>query len=111
MGYYTDYTLTTIPEQLPADFDSKFKEITSYSVADIDGNIKWYDHDEDMLKLSALYPNIFFTLEGVGEDSDDRWISYYVNGKSQDGNLHKVYDEPDFSLLDNFDTRYPEYFI
>jgi len=39
------------------------------------------------------YPDILFTLEGKGEESDDLWISYYQNGKAQHCQAEIVYPE------------------
>jgi hypothetical protein len=44
---------------------------------------KWYEHQEDMRKFSALHSNILFTLHGEGEENDDLWNEYYLNGKLQ----------------------------
>lgn len=42
--------------------------------------VKWYSHDEDMMKLSKLFPRMIFKLHGEGEESGDIWDSYYQNG-------------------------------
>jgi hypothetical protein len=44
---------------------------------------KWYDHEKCMLEFSQLYPNFLFTLEGKGEEDDDIWKKYFVNGMVQ----------------------------
>lgn len=89
MGYYTGYSLDiTGPDAL-------VEKATEYIVAneemnyalgeDLNGgdNCKWYDHEEDMIKLSNLYPELLFTLEGNGEESDDQWKKYFIGGKMQ----------------------------
>jgi len=43
--------------------------------------VKWYDHHDDMVELSRAFPQVLFTLEGAGEEMDDRWRKYYLNGK------------------------------
>ena len=93
MGYNTAYTLKThnskylisdILTEIKAaalDFDNLF-----YAV---DGNgetydsIKWYDHERDIIKLSKLYPDVIFDLYGEGEDNEDIWHKYFLNGKIQ----------------------------
>jgi len=87
MGYYTDYTLTA-DKKLPEDFNEKFEEITDYcfNFGEI-FEAKWYNHEKDMIELSKIYPNILFTLEGVGEeqyaDEPDMWRMYFKNGESK----------------------------
>ena len=43
--------------------------------------MKWYNNEEDLIKLSTLFPKYFFLLHGFGEDSDDIWRAYAHNGK------------------------------
>ena len=41
---------------------------------------KWYEHEEDMIKISQQFPNMTFCLEGIGEDREDMWRKYFHNG-------------------------------
>ena len=55
---------------------------------------KWYNHEEDLEKISKKYPDIAFSVEGDGEDFDDHWIQYWHNGKSYSEKIHfKSYNE------------------
>lgn len=36
-----------------------------------------------MLRLSLRFPDVLLTLRGKGEEDDDRWVSYYLNGGVQ----------------------------
>ena len=47
----------------------------------LNDSMKWYDHENDMCKLSAMFPDLYFTLEGDGEDSDDYWRKLFHNGE------------------------------
>lgn len=47
------------------------------------GNAKWCDSDKDMLLMSIRFPDVLFTLHGIGEESDDMWFAYYLNGEHQ----------------------------
>jgi hypothetical protein len=44
---------------------------------------KWYDREKDMRALSSQFPTVLFTLHGEGEDNDDIWTEYYLDGKIQ----------------------------
>ena len=103
MGYYTDYNLTA--------HGASEKQLTEMNKIIIqewglekwgDGwwcNAKWYDHDDDMIGLSNLYPDVLFILEGNGEESDDIWITYYKGGKHQYCPASIIFPEYDESKL------------
>ena len=44
---------------------------------------KWYEHTQDMCRVSMEYPNVLFTLTGNGEEPEDMWVKYFMNGKVQ----------------------------
>lgn len=44
---------------------------------------RWYEHQEDMRRVSARYPGFLFTLHGEGEENEDIWNEYYLGGKMQ----------------------------
>ncbi len=52
-----------------------FEDIT---VDDLEG--KWYEYEEDMIKLSAAFPDFTFVLEGCGEERSDWWVGTWENG-------------------------------
>jgi len=43
----------------------------------------WYLHVDDLRRLSKENPHFLFILHGEGEEPDDLWNEYYVNGKCQ----------------------------
>ena len=47
-------------------------------------SVKWYDHRKDMIRVSKDYPDILFTLSGEGEEPEDLWKEYYLNGQYQE---------------------------
>ena len=100
MGYYTDYTLNIkddinaallgdtdrldeIEEFLKSDKEHYFAGLEFSEGATYCANMKWYDHEDDMKQLSNQFRDILFELEGRGEEDDDRWIKYFLNGKMQ----------------------------
>lgn len=44
-------------------------------------SIKWYDHVEDMIKLSKVFPETLFILDGWGEEIGDVWREFYMDGE------------------------------
>jgi len=94
MGYYTNFKLefevvdsTGFPDTgaLEEKISALLDKVTGYQW---DGGLeladaKWYNHDEDMTKISKSLPKILFTLEGDGEEHGDQWVTYYQNGKKQ----------------------------
>lgn len=94
MGYYTYYSLF-----VPSFDEGKISalrakeieaEIDKMNVFD-DGELawglrceaKWYDWESDMSLLSKRFPDVLFCLHGDGEDSDDKWDAYFLNGMRQ----------------------------
>lgn len=119
MGYYTNFTLDCYDNHAYS-FDISFKtelgkaltaalhEINPYYFED-DFDLKtlsydswkWYDHDEDMVKLSIRFPNYTFILEGEGEETGDLWRTIYHDGQLERLNVKIVYEKPrsDFAQI------------
>lgn len=63
------------------------------------GNVdeaRWYEHEKDMRAFSVRFPEILFTLRGIGEDHTherpDIWIKYFKAGKMQEARIQPVFD-------------------
>lgn len=104
MGYKTDYRLEVdspklqpislwiFKDEVIDDYDSSFEEFfedlegceqEDYPmVAEVNG-IKWYDHEDDMRKISQKWMGYVFKLYGRGEDGEE-FMKYFFNGKVQD---------------------------
>lgn len=57
---------------------------------------KWYNHEEEIQRLSKEFPETLFYLHGEGEETGDIWDKYFLNGKIQ-----KCYAKiviPDFDI-------------
>jgi len=105
MGYYTDFNLAIIegPDVLTinpnqTNFDEDFRNITGYHLDELI-NAKWYDYNNNMIKLSQMYPTSLFLLEGIGEEGGDYWRTYYYNGNYQRIEAKIIFDSPDLQKL------------
>lgn len=119
MGYYTSYVMSvsvctvnedrvTISTHIPDDIRSALiEEIDKMNVfedVDVDSTCdaydKWYNHASDMTLLSIRFPNLLFLLHGEGENHDDVWNKYYLNGKEQICPAKITYDPFDFKSME-----------
>lgn len=115
MGYYTLYELRVRKpgkdqiwsQNEIAELVNALKEqkIMGYALTDVfDDNpvldiygsneVKWYDHDKDMIEISKQFPDYTFQLHGDGEETDDFWFSYYKNGEYEYCPAVLKYEEP-----------------
>lgn len=106
MGYYTSHTLTLehIDEDQPVYMDhdeiiEQFRDEydeAAYALTP-DGSrsesCKWYDHQNDLVEFSKLFPEFLFILEGEGEEPGDLWKLYVKNGKGKKVRAKIVFDE------------------
>jgi len=87
MGYYTQHELQVFNTDEPVEkFEHEISEIAYGKNTEdslFDAEVKWYDHDEHMRKISKKYPDVLFELTGYGEEKLDFWRTYYKNGKAQ----------------------------
>ena len=104
MGYMTNYYMDIVSEKPLSVLGSIEAEGDRMNVFE-DGNCRlgwnawttWYDWEEDMILLSRKFPDVLFKLNGSGEDSEDLWEAYFLNGRVQICPGRIVYD--DFNLL------------
>lgn len=120
MGYYTYYTFlwesdSDITKEREIAMNQRFcelfykesleevkKEFYGHTVDEpetwinevLSEECKWYDCFDDMKQLSSEFPEIKFTIYGDGEDSDDRWVAYFVAGKGEEYQAEIVYPDP-----------------
>ena len=115
MGYYTYYALSVEPspvsnqtklsEELQKRLNAEVDKMQVFDYGDAEGGwsgeAKWYDHNEDMISLSHRFPEVLFTLYGNGEDSEDMWYAYFLDGSIQEAPVQFDHDEFDmFKLRD-----------
>ncbi len=92
MGYYTRFQLeVVIPEEFyvekltDLDINLLFRFERLYYDSGLDafvssGEIKWYEHEEDLKTLSLSERDFLFILTGIGENPGDLWVKYFKNG-------------------------------
>ncbi len=76
MGYQTNYTLEhDVTEDALEDVRDRFGELQLGFVFDNGGcnEISWYEHEEHLGHIAAMFPEFTFTLTGVGEHEGDMW--------------------------------------
>ena len=101
MGYYSKYTVSAYDGQDKSyvyleyrdDWESTFNAITGFPFYHLDEETRWYDCEEDMIKVSKRYPDLLFEVERIGEDPDDRVIMRFKNGDSESVTGEFVYED------------------
>lgn len=83
MGYYTRYKLhTDAPANvLPKILDARTADYGFLGNVLRSDQLKWYEHEDDMLAISAKFPKVTFRLDGEGEESLDVWRKWFKGGK------------------------------
>lgn len=84
MGYRTKFELTA-SDDLDAVHKNGIAETSRYGegINLFDDEIKWYDHEKDMIAYSRKFPEVEFRLDGTGEESEDIWVKWFKNGAMQ----------------------------
>ena len=97
MGYYTNYDLTELTDEQV----EKAAEVSGYSLNNQyeTDKIKWYSWNSDMRKVSTMFPDELLTISGVGEEPEDIWKAYFLNGKSQICQARIVFEDFDKNKL------------
>lgn len=112
MGHYTSYNLDVNNVKSQAEHEAIINKLIEFKIwgdALHDGEwnekrrsssfynydvARWHDHDQDMIELSKVFPEMTFNLCGTGEDADDRWYTLYRNGEYETIYAEIVWPEP-----------------
>lgn len=73
------------PEGIIAELRGTCQE-AEYALTERGGTndaVKWYDSNAHLREFSKKHPLFVFTLQGRGEEEDDIWVEYYMDGKCQ----------------------------
>lgn len=112
MGYYTWYSIEVRGEkemEFLTDFDGgrieaeygTLNEMFECIPGSAFDSMKWYERQEDMVRISNEYPNTLITIDGQGEDTEDNWKEYYRNGIVEHVYAQISYAPPSERLLTN----------
>ena len=112
MGYYTEFSLEIRKIKNESQFEDlvmemKRRDLIGYAFdqGKYDKNkheayfgyydsAKWYGHPEDMIHISEMFPNMYFELEGIGEEFGDYWREYWHDGECEVCRGEIVYEQP-----------------
>jgi hypothetical protein len=100
MGYNTDYTLEhDVTEDTLQEVRDQFGAL-GY-IFDSGGleALYWYEHEEDLLRISALCPEFTFTLTGIGETAGDLWKKRFRAGAVEEVRAEIVWPEFEAILI------------
>lgn len=103
MSYHTSYQLQII-EGDPFTIDDlrEVSEGASYALTkdgETSESCSWYDHEIDLKSFSRKFPATVFKLSGQGEDNEDMWVKYFMNGKMQECKAEITYPPFDKNKL------------
>lgn len=96
MGYNTSYSLEFTPHEPEVEVYLEANEDTFYGINPDGSNndeVKWYEHEADMIRLSKQFPKITFVLSGEGEENGDAWKKRFIDGKLETSRAALVYPE------------------
>jgi hypothetical protein len=78
MGYTTRYELHTTPV---TEQERVRARIAAFDRGDpFEEECKWYDHEEHVRTVSAEIKDVIIRVDGQGEEADDVWVLYALNG-------------------------------
>lgn len=94
MGYYTEFEIHAADEVI-----ASLGDIDSFAWGERLGddppiiNSKWYSWEEDLVSVSAKFPQQIIEVRGWGEEAGDAWVAIFKNGKKTQ------YQKFDWSML------------
>lgn len=95
MGYDTYVTISMstpdykdVGEQMLMEIKDYFKNKMDFEFEDWGqeislGDCRWYGMDEEMYAMSTRFRKVLFTIYGDGDDADDIWYEYWLDGACQ----------------------------
>ena len=84
MGYYTTFDLTVTPDPEESLLVEEVDGESLRALLNEEGmiwNSKWYTCEDDMIALSAKWPDYLFRVYGEGEEQGDVWVYFFKAGE------------------------------
>lgn len=107
MGYYKKEKVNDqLFREILQAFEDFLGEGELFDERGITDECKWYDHQEDLVKFSKKYPKILFKLNGDGEDREDYWVLYVINGSYFKERAEIIIQYPKFDLTKMHNPEY-----
>ena len=93
IGYYTKYDLEHVKG---ADRDAVLSAIIDASGYHypFEDTCKWYGYEDDMRKVSLMFPGAEIMISGNGEEAPDFWRAWFKDGKMKYSKGVITYAEP-----------------
>lgn len=114
MGYYTRHKLDIFKNNSDLT-ELKIKDLTVKELKELDvinyaldenlnacDSAKWYNHRDHMKIISEHIRDVVFLLEGEGEENEDIWKEYWLNGKVQFCKAQITFNEYDENKLEEY---------
>lgn len=92
MGYYTTYEF----EVIGANEDDVIATIKDQSKYEDFDQVKWYNHEKDMIEVSKKFPAATIQVDGVGEEYPDIWRKWFRNGDMAFSKAVITFNKPDW---------------
>ena len=108
MGYYTSFKLEVLQNEkaLPPNWREEIGGLSGYGESFLDSewteDCKWYESENNMAEFSRKYPTVLFELEGIGEEQEDHWKAYFLNGQTQRCQAKITFDKFDKKKLKDY---------
>jgi hypothetical protein len=97
MGYITCYTLEHDVTEEHWEYVQDLFDALGMAHIFVGGgccnDLSWYEHEEDLLRISVLYPEFTFTLTGIGETNGDLWKKRFRAGRVEEVRAEIVWPE------------------
>ncbi len=95
-----------LPEKLRAEIATALEgdpdivgELEEIGTHAAHGYAKWHSSREDLLRFSKHFPRALFVLSGAGDEPEDLWREYFVDGQLQKAPAEIIYPEFDPARL------------
>ena len=93
MGYYTNYKFSNLSSGITEDeIEEELYKINGYN--NHFAEHKWYEHEDDLKKVSLKFPDAIIVVDGVGEEPDDIWRKWFYNGHMKCAQAKIIFEEP-----------------